>query len=452
MIDPKIFRQYDIRGVWGAELTGEAVRAIGQAFALRLRQKLDKDDINISIGRDVRLSSPDMVEALTRGLLSAGINVVDIGTCPTPLQYFSIYHLGLDGGAMITGSHNPPEYNGLKLSIGKSTLYGEAIQEIKTAIEAGLEAKGAGKLTKHDIIPDYVSDISARFGSLEGLKVVVDAGNGTGGLVAPQIMRQLGADVVELYCEPDGTFPAHHPDPVVPENLKDLIEKVRTEGAHFGVSYDGDADRIGVVDGDGDIIWGDKLMVIFARDILKETPGATVIGEVKCSQTLYDDIKARGGNPIMWKTGHSLIKGKMKETKALLAGEMSGHIFFADRFFGFDDAIYASLRLMEILKKNGQPYSLKKLLEGLPEMVSTPEIRFECPDDVKFDIVERAKAAFADYPVIDIDGVRVNFPDGWGLIRASNTQPALVMRFEGKDEAALKRIRDTVEGELNKLL
>ncbi|MCK4911952.1 MAG: phosphomannomutase/phosphoglucomutase, partial [Thermodesulfovibrionales bacterium] len=266
------------------------------------------------------------------------------------------------------------------------------------------------------------------------------------------LMRALGAEVTELFCDPDGTFPNHHPDPVVEENLKHLIAKVKETGAHCGIGYDGDADRIGVVDENGGVIWGDRLMIIFARDILKDNKGATVIGEVKCSQSLYDDIEAHGGNPIMWKTGHSLIKGKMKETGALLAGEMSGHIFFADRYFGFDDATYASLRLLEIIKNSGKPYSSAKLLEDVPKTVSTPEIRMDCPDNVKFTVAEKMKGAFTDYPVIDIDGIRINFPEGWGLIRASNTQPALVMRFEAKDEASLAKIKSMVEAELDRVL
>ncbi|MDP2166948.1 MAG: phosphomannomutase/phosphoglucomutase [Thermodesulfovibrionales bacterium] len=452
MVDPKIFRQYDIRGVWEKDLTEEAVTAIAKAFSVYLRENLKKDSLRVSIGRDVRLSSPIISEALTRGFLSSGIDVIDIGTCPTPLQYFSLFTLAVDGGVMITGSHNPPEFNGMKLSMGKETLFGEMIQDIRKVLESGRTISGSGSRTRHEIVPDYIDYISGRFGSLKGIKVVADAGNGTGGIVGPAIMRRLGAEVIELYCEPDGTFPNHHPDPVVLENLKDLIAKVRSEKAHLGIGWDGDSDRIGIVDEDGEVIWGDRLMIIFSREILKRSPGASIIGEVKCSQTLYDDIKARGGNPIMWMTGHSLIKKKLTETGGLLAGEMSGHIFFADRYFGYDDAIYAGLRLMEILAEKGRPYSVKALLKDVPVMVSTPEIRFECPDEAKFEIVERVKKSFKDYPVIDIDGVRVNFPEGWGLIRASNTQPALVMRFEAKDGQSLKKIRDFMEGELRKQL
>jgi phosphomannomutase/phosphoglucomutase len=454
MAEPKIFRQYDIRGVWGKDLTLEAVGQIGRAFAWYLKENLRKDTITISLGRDARLSSPLISEALTEALNSSGINVVDIGMCPTPLQYFSLFHLQMDGGIMITGSHNPPEFNGMKLSLVRETLFGEKIQEIRRIIEKGQGGEGGGRGTAstYEIIPDYIEYVKSKFGSLEGLKVVVDAGNGVGGLVAPRIMRDLGAAVVELYCEPDGNFPNHHPDPVVTENVRDLIARVKEEGAHLGVGYDGDADRIGVVDEGGDVVWGDRLMIIFSRDILRTNKGAAVIGEVKCSQTLYDEIGKNGGEPIMWRTGHSLIKKKMKESGALLAGEMSGHIFFADRYFGYDDAVYASLRLMEILKSAGEPYSVKKLLDGVPETVSTPEIRFDCPDEVKFDLVEKVKGAFKEHPVIDIDGVRVNFPDGWGLIRASNTQPALVLRFEAGSRESLEKIRTYMEGELNKLI
>jgi phosphomannomutase/phosphoglucomutase len=450
MVEPRIFRQYDIRGVWEKDLTKEAVGAIGRAFAVYLKDHLKKDRMTVSIGMDARNSSPVMLETLSEALNASGIDVIDIGMCPTPLQYFSLHTLDVDGGIMITGSHNPPEFNGLKLSLGRKTLYGEMIQDVRAIVEKGSTLEGEGTVKKHDIIPEYIEYIKPRFAGFKGVKAVVDAGNGPGGLVGPALMRALGAEVVELYCEPDGNFPNHHPDPVVLENLRDLIAKVKETGAHLGIGYDGDADRIGVVDEEGGVVWGDRLMIVFARDILRDNPGATIIGEVKCSQTLYDDIAAHGGEPVMWKTGHSLIKKKMKDEGALLAGEMSGHIFFADRYFGYDDAVYAGLRLLEIIKGAGEPYSLRRLLEDVPESFSTPEIRVDCPDEVKFSVVEKMKEAFRDYPVIDIDGVRINFPDGWGLIRASNTQPALVLRFEAKSEASLNRIQETVEGELKK--
>jgi phosphomannomutase/phosphoglucomutase len=454
MIEPKIFRQYDIRGVWGKDLTVEAVDAIGRAFAVYMKDKLGKDDLTVSIGYDARKSSPEVLEILTGALNGSGVSVIDIGLCPTPLQYFSLHVLDVQGGIMITGSHNPPEFNGLKLSLGKDTLHGDEIQEIRKIIESGRKAEGRGTSGRHEIIPDYMEFIKEKFPEgFKGIKVVVDSGNGTSGIVGPPIMKALGAEVVELYSEPDGNFPNHHPDPTVLDNLKDLIAKVKETGAHCGIGYDGDGDRIGVVDEHGEVVWGDRLMIIFSRDILKENPGATFIGEVKCSQTLYDDIKAHGGNPIMWKTGHSLIKKKMKEENALLAGEMSGHIFFQHRYLGFDDAVYAGLRLLEIMKRAGEPYSVSKLLEGVPDMVSTPEIRIDCPDEKKFEVADRMTEAFKDkYPVVDIDGVRINFPEGWGLLRASNTQPALVMRFEARDEASLRKIRETVEAELKKLV
>lgn len=452
MIDPGIFREYDIRGVWGRDLTGKAVRDIARAFAYYLKQNLPDASLTVTVGRDIRLSSLPVYEYLSEGLTDSGVDVIDIGVCPTPLQYFSLYRFHVGGGVMITGSHNPPEFNGLKISIGKETIYGDRIQEMRRIIEKGDFTKGSGSIKKHEIMPDYISYIKDSFKGFERIKVVVDAGNGTAGLVAPLIMRQLGCEVTELYCEPDGRFPHHHPDPVVPDNLSDLIKKVKAEKAHLGIGYDGDADRMGVVDEDGDVVWGDKLLMIFSRDMLSKRQGATIIGEVKCSQMLFDDIGSRGGNPVMWKTGHSLIKSKMKESGALLAGEMSGHMFFADRYFGFDDAIYASLRLLEILSEKGKPYSVKSLLSDLPATFSTPEIRLDCPDEIKFRVVEQAKEAFRGYPVIDIDGVRIRFDDGWGLVRASNTQPALVMRFEASNRKSLRRIKEFVEGKIVKLI
>jgi phosphomannomutase/phosphoglucomutase len=457
-MNPAIFRQYDIRGIWGEDLTEEVIERIGRAFAVYLRSILKKEKIKVSIGRDVRLSSSVILEALSRGLLDSGIDIIDIGICPTPLQYFSLFHLPIDGGIMITGSHNPPEFNGMKLSVGKETLYGEKIQDVRRVSVEGNFIKGKGRAEIYEIIPKYIEYLKSSFSSLKGIKVVIDAGNGTAGLVAPQIMKNLGCDVIELYCDPDGNFPNHHPDPVVMDNIKDLIAKVVSSGANVGIGYDGDADRIGVVTEKGEVVWGDRLMIIFARDIIKnqrlkgilEKP--TFVGEVKCSQVMYDEIEKLGGNPIMWKAGHSLIKHKMKETGALLGGEMSGHIFFADRYFGYDDAVYAGLRLLEILSKEGEPYSIERLLRDVPKSVSTPEIRFECPDDIKFKVVEKAKEAFKEYPVNDIDGIRINFDKGWGLIRASNTQPALVLRFEAKDEDSLHEIKGFVESKINSVM
>ncbi|HDH10833.1 MAG TPA: phosphomannomutase/phosphoglucomutase [Nitrospirae bacterium] len=452
MINPSIFRQYDIRGIWKKDLTPEVVELLGRGFASYLLKSVNKQRAKISIGRDARLHSPAIRDSLIKGLTESGIDVTDLGMCPTPLQYYSLYKLQVDGGVMITGSHNPPEFNGFKLSVGKGTIFGDSIQEIRKIIDSGDFRKGRGTVENYPVIDDYIECLKNKFEDFSGLKVVVDAGNGTGGTVAPKIMKALGAEVIELYCDPDGRFPNHHPDPTLKESLTDLIARVKQEKAHVGIGYDGDADRIGVVDEEGNIIWGDRLMIIFSRDILKENPGAKIIGEVKCSQTLYDDIAAHGGIPIMWKTGHSLIKEKMKKEGALLAGEMSGHLFFGHRYFGFDDAIYASLRLMEVIKKAGEPYSTKALLKDVPDVISTPEIRFDCPDNIKFRIVEQAQNAFNEYESITIDGIRIKFDDGWALIRASNTQPVLVLRFEAQNEKRLKKIRGFVEGRLNKII
>jgi phosphomannomutase/phosphoglucomutase len=452
VVDKRIFRQYDIRGIWPRDLTPEAVNLIGRAFGTLAIGASGKDRVCLSVGRDVRLSSGAISEELIKGIVSTGSDVIDIGECPTPVQYFSLHRLEVDGGVMVTGSHNPPEYNGFKLSIGKETIFGEGIQHLRKIIEARGFATGSGTVEKKAMLGDYVAYLKKDFSDFTGIKVVVDAGNGTAGLVAPRILEELGAKVIRLFCEPDGNFPNHHPDPVVPENLAALIEKVTTESADLGVAYDGDSDRIGVVDSDGEIIWGDRLMILFARDILERSPGASIIGEVKCSQIMYDDITRGGGKAIMWKTGHSLIKKKMKEEKALAAGEMSGHIFFADRYFGYDDAIYATLRLLEILKKVGEPYRVKRLLSGLPQVFSTPEIRFDCPDNLKVRVTEVMKDAFSEYEVNTTDGARINFGDGWALIRASNTQPALVMRFEAWNEPSLKKIRAAVEEKLDSVM
>jgi len=374
-----------------------------------------------------------------------------VGVCPTPLLYFSIVHLEHEGGVMITGSHNPPEFNGFKVCVGKDAIYGEEIQRVREIIEQGEYIRGKGGLARHNIIPDYHRYVLSNIQVNRAIKVVVDAGNGTGGVVGVPIMRELGCQVEALYCEMDGRFPHHHPDPTVEENLTDLIATVKDTGADLGIGYDGDADRIGVIDEEGRIIWGDRLMIIFARDIIRERGGGTFIGEVKCSQTLYDEIERLGGRAIMWKTGHSLIKDKMKQEGALLAGEMSGHMFFADRYFGFDDAIYASCRLLEILSKTGKKVS--ELLEGIPQTFITPEIRVECPDDIKFQIVEQATEYFRqEYHVVDVDGMRITFSDGWGLVRASNTQPALVLRFEAASQERLGEIRGMVEAKVKELM
>jgi phosphomannomutase/phosphoglucomutase len=369
------------------------------------------------------------------------MHVLDIGMVPTPLLYFSLYHLEVDGGIQITGSHNPPEYNGFKIGVGKTTIYGKEIQKIREIRDSQVFHKGKGQVKEVDIVYPYLKYLRDNIqpGGFP-VRVVVDAGNGMGSLVGPKAFSAMGVEVEELFCVPDGRFPNHHPDPTVPENLRDLIRRVTEDNFDLGIAFDGDADRIGVVDHEGSIVWGDQLMIIFGRDLLERNPGAKIIGEVKCSQVLFDDIERLGGHPIMWKVGHSLIKGKMKEEGALLAGEMSGHLFFADRYFGYDDAIYAGVRLLEILTKTGK--NVKELLSGVPIMVNTPEIRLDCPDEKKFRIVSELAADFKkSYQVIDVDGARVLFDGGWGLVRASNTQPVLVFRFEAQDEKRLEEIK-----------
>jgi phosphomannomutase / phosphoglucomutase len=445
-MNSQVFREYDIRGVVEKDFEDEFVVNLGRAYATALSRAGKR---TITLGRDCRLTSDALHSLLLEGLLPSGINVVDIGVVPTPLLYFSMLHWQMDGGAMITGSHNAAEYNGFKLGIGPTTIHGAEIQALRAIIERRdfLKSAAPGKLTARSVIPEYADYIAARFKLQPNLKVVVDGGNGCGGAVAVPIMKKLGLDVIELYTEMDGRFPNHHPDPTVEENMRDLIATVRETKAAVGIAYDGDADRIGAVDESGRIVWGDELMVAFSRAILQERPGAAIIGEVKCSKRMYDDIARHGGRPIMWKTGHSLIKSKLREEKAALAGEMSGHMFFADRYYGFDDAIYASFRLLEIISNEGR--GLGALLADLPRSHFTPEIRLDCPDDRKFEVVRRAADFFrSQYETIDIDGVRVNFPDGWGLVRASNTQPALVMRFEATSEKRLGEIRAMFERKL----
>jgi phosphomannomutase/phosphoglucomutase len=441
VLKPTIFREYDIRGVADVELLSADVEILGQAFGTYL---LRHGGPKVNLCRDTRLSSPRLGDALLRGLLASGCQVTDIGVAPTPVLYYSVFHLKADGGVMITGSHNPPEFNGFKVVCGASTIHGEAIQEIRRMIETGDLARGEGSLQAADVVTPYVAEISSQFHFPRRIRVVVDAGNGTGGPVMGPILRNLNVDATEMYFEMDGRFPNHHPDPTVPKNLAALVAKVLETGADLGIAFDGDTDRIGAVDDQGTVLYGDQLMIIYGREILTRKPGATFIGEVKCSQLMYDDLAAHGGNPIMWKTGHSLIKAKMKETHAELAGEMSGHMFFADRYYGFDDALYAACRLMEIVSNSGQPLSAQ--LAGLPKTVTTPEIRFDCPDELKFAVVEQSKAELrARHKIMDVDGVRVLFPEGWGLVRASNTQPVLVMRFEATSEELLRQYRREVE-------
>ncbi|HKV53207.1 MAG TPA: phosphomannomutase/phosphoglucomutase [Candidatus Binataceae bacterium] len=448
-MNPQVFREYDIRGVVEDDFDDEFVVNLARAYATIL---IEAGKRTITLGRDCRLSSDALRDLLIEGLLPAGINVVDIGVVPTPLLYFSVLHWKMDGGAMITGSHNAAEYNGFKLGVGPSTIFGEEIQRVRGIIEAGaFKTTGAkGSLTARPVVPDYRDFIKRNITLKPGMKVAVDAGNGCGGVVAAPLMREMGIETIELYIEMDGRFPNHHPDPTVEENMRDLQAAVKTGGAQIGIAYDGDADRIGAVDENGRLVWGDELLVAFSRSILKERPGAAIIGDVKCSRRMYDDITRHGGRAIMWKTGHSLIKSKLKQESAALAGEMSGHMFFNDRYYGFDDAIYSSFRLLEILGREGR--GLGAILSDLPRTFYTPEIRVDCPDDRKFEVVRKAAEYFrANYETIDIDGARVNFPHGWGLVRASNTQPALVMRFEAEDQKSLGEIRAIFERKLTEL-
>jgi len=440
-INPQIFREYDIRGVVDKDLTPDIVKTLGQGFGTHM-VRLGRREL--VVGRDGRLSSKTFKEALVEGLTSTGCHVIDIGLCPTPVYYFSIFHLDKDGGMMVTGSHNPPEFNGFKVSVGKSTIFGEEIQNLRRLIEKGEFVVGKGYVSNEEISRPYQDYFKKNIHIEKKMRVVIDAGNGTGGVVAGPLLRDLGCEVEELYCEVDGRFPNHFPDPTIPGNLKDLIDRVKKNQADAGIGYDGDADRIGVVDDQGNIIWGDQLMILFSREILKYKKGAVFVAEVKCSQNLFNDIEKNGGKAIMWRTGHSLIKEKMKEERAALGGEMSGHIFFADRYFGYDDAIYASCRLIELLSKTDR--KLSTLLSDVPKTFITPEIRVDCADEIKFKVVEKVKEELRkDYPVIDVDGVRVKFEDGWGLVRASNTQPALVLRFEALTQDRLTEIRDLVE-------
>jgi len=448
-MNPQVFREYDIRGVVENDFDDAFVTDLGRGYATLLHRAGKK---NITLGRDCRLSSPSLRARLLEGLLESGINVVDVGVVPTPLLYFSVLHWKMDGGVMITGSHNAADYNGFKLGVGPTTIFGEQIQNLRRIVETRDFVRGAspGKLTEKPIVAEYGEFIRSQFKLRAGMRVAVDGGNGCGGVVAVPLMKQLGLDVTELFVEMDGRFPNHHPDPTVEANMRYLQDAVNKQHAEIGIAYDGDADRVGAVDERGNIVWGDELMVAFSRAILKERPGAAIIGDVKCSQRMYDDIANHGGRPIMWKTGHSLIKSKLKEEHAALAGEMSGHMFFADRYFGFDDAIYASFRLLEIVSTERR--GLGAILADLPRSVFTPEIRVDCPDDRKFEVVRRAAEYFRrHYQTIDIDGVRVKFDDGWGLVRASNTQPALVVRFEASTEARLNEIRGLFEDKLKEL-
>jgi phosphomannomutase/phosphoglucomutase len=447
-ISAGIFRQYDIRGIVDRDLTTEAAQAIGAAYAAYLGAHGTRGAVVVS--RDNRPSGAALRDALVDGLTKSGMDVIDIDVVPTPLNYWALHHLPVVGGIQITGSHNPPEYNGFKLSIGTASLHGEDIQDLYKLTQAPRPADPAGSPgSRRDeaVIDRYIDDVVGRIGPLaRRIRVVYDCGNGAGALVAPKLFAKLGVEGRGLFCESDGTFPNHHPDPTVPENLEDLITAVKKDKAEVGIAFDGDADRIGVVDENGGIVWGDRILILYARDVLERTGrGQPIIFDVKCSQALPTAVQNAGGVPVMWKTGHSLIKDKMREMHAPVAGEMSGHMFFSEGFYGHDDALYGAARLLRILADSGR--TVAQLLSDVPDFVSTPELRIEVPEEIKFDLVDRAVKYFrARRDVIDVDGVRVLFGDGWGLIRASNTQPVIVARYEASNPERLSEIRGEMEG------
>ena len=451
-INRTIFRQYDVRGYVNVDLTDDFAYNLARGCASFYKRKLPSFK-TVSIGHDARLSSPSFAQAMIRGFNDSGIDTIFLGMIPTGLCYFSMFNIDVQGAVMITGSHNPPEYNGFKVNLIDLPVYGDGIQEIADIMEADdfLNPEKKGTNSTYNIIPDFEKFIfkTIHIEHPEKIKLVVDAGNGVGGFVAVPIMRKMGLNVISIFEEPDGRFPNHHPDPTVEAYIQKMIAAVKENGADLGIGFDGDADRIGIVDRNGKIIWGDKILNIFARSVLEEVPGATIVGDVKCSKTLYDDIAAHGGKPIMWKAGHSLIKVKMKETGAAFGGEMSGHVFFKQRFFGYDCAIYSAFRMLEIIGKHGADFD--KLLEGIPETFSTPELRIEVDETKKFQIVENVVKFFKDggYEVNDIDGVRVTFKDGWGLMRPSNTQNVIVMRVEAETPERMAEIKKLLEDKLN---
>lgn len=444
-IASNIFREYDIRGNADEELTDGAVEAIGRAYGTWLR---DRGAEKAALGGDVRLSTERLRAAVARGLLAAGVDVVDVGVVTTPMLYWSLRHLDLKGGVMVTGSHNPPEMNGLKLCWDKGTLWGDEVQEIRRIIEAGRFAQGQGTLTHLTIDDAYLDMLTSKFQPFsKKFRVVCDSGNGTAGPLARRFFTSLGCDCTALFEERDGRFPNHHPDPQKRENLQALIAKVRETGADVGFAFDGDADRLGVVDERGEVLWGDRLMALYWREILRKHPGAEAIVEPKCSMALPEEVEKCGGRVVYWKSGHSVIKAKMREIGALFSGELSGHMFFADEYYGFDDSFYAAARLLRILSEEGSP--LSELTRDIPLYPATDEVRIPCPDDQKFQTVARIReAALRDHEAQTLDGVRILYPDGWGLIRASNTQPVLTARCEGRDRAALERIMEDVRGRL----
>jgi phosphomannomutase/phosphoglucomutase len=454
MIPSHVFREYDVRGVAERDLTDHFAQRLGRGLAELLRADGATKPPRIAVGRDCRLSGPRLFDALTSGLVEGGVAVVDVGVGPTPKLYFSVHHLNTDGGVMITGSHNPAEDNGFKIMRGKGSFYGDAIQALRRLCEAEKPAPVAGgAITQEDVDDAYVarlvSDIAP---GPRDFPVVVDGGNGAGGPLGIRALEKAGFRPIAMYCDMDGRFPNHHPDPTVPKNLEALIARVRAEKARVGIAWDGDADRLGVVDATGEIVWGDRLLALFARGILAKKKGEAVIADVKCSQALFDDVAKHGGRPIMWKTGHSLIKTKMKEEHAAVAGEMSGHFFFADRYFGYDDALYAALRLLEQLSASGR--TVLEELADLPRSFATPEIRFDCPDALKTTVVERVRKVLSDRgEVNELDGVRVRYADGaWSLVRASNTGPIIVMRFEAPTAERLATIQADVEAVVREAL
>jgi len=448
-MDQAIFREYDIRGIVGEQLTDETVATVGRAIGTFLNRNSSN---RIAVGYDARESSSRFCEILTRSLNETGCDAILIGMVPTPVLYHTVFTKPVDGGVMITGSHNPANHNGFKICLGTSALFGQQIQEIKEIALSGDFSNGTGTTGNLSVLDDYRRDLISRISLGERkLKAVVDAGNGMGGVTSVPIYKDLGVNVVELFTEPDPSFPNHPPDPAVAENLIDLIAEVKRSSADVGIAFDGDADRITVVDETGRIIWGDELMVLFSRDVLAANPGATIIAEVKCSQNLFDDIEKHGGNPIMWKAGHSVIKAKMKESGSVLSGEMSGHIFFADRFYGFDDAAYAGARLLEILSKIDEP--LSALLSDLPKTCSTPEIRIPCPEDKKSFVIQKIIEHFSPgHEVITIDGARIKFDHGWGLVRPSNTQALLILRIEADTPKNLDLLETKVRTLVNDLI
>ena len=443
-VNPYIFREYDIRGVVEEDFPPEVTELLGKGFGTFVKEKaIDK----ISLGGDVRLTTKALKEAFAKGVLSTGVNIVDIGIIPTPVSYFSIHHLKLQGAVQITGSHNPPEFNGFKMTLSTGAVYGKQIFSIRDIIDSGEFAEGEGVMENRDITDEYCRDIVNKIKLDKPLKIITDCGNGAGGLVAPKVLREIGCEVDELFTEPDGTFPNHHPDPTVEKYIKVLIEKVKNGNYDFGVAFDGDMDRIGVVDDKGNIVWADYLMALFAEEVLAKGR-KTIIFDVKCSQGLSERIIELGGDPLMYKTGHSLIKAKLRELNEDFAGEMSGHIFFADEHYGYDDALYVAARLARLMSRTEDSMSDK--MATLPKYYSTPEMRLNISDDkTKFEIVEKAIEYFTNnYDCDTIDGVRIQYGDGWGLVRASNTQPVIVVRFEAKTEERLAEIKDEVIGKL----